>query len=218
MQPARALYDEGMTADAPSLPPRIHLGSLLRREGDASASGELDHLDYRQGSEALSLSFAEPAPYEIDVNSLQGNEFWLQGSFEPTLVQECSRCLRPVEVPLSIDLGTLLQYRPSELEPFLEESEAGEEILVFGDPDLDLSNYLAEITIMSTPLSVLHDPGCKGLCQVCGHDLNDGPCAHSAAVPIESPHETELEAEHDGEQHARQNPFAALQGLKLPEE
>ncbi|WP_425145698.1 DUF177 domain-containing protein [Deinococcus sp.] len=195
--------------------PRIHLGSLLRSPGETSASGEVQELHYQQGNRKQTLHFAEPAPYGIDVSSLEGNELWLQGYFEPVLEQECSRCLRPVTVPLDLKLGTLVQYRPNVQEPFLEEADSGEELLVFGNPDLDLSGYLAEMTMLSAPLSVLHAPECKGLCQVCGHDLNEGPCEHSAAVPIEPERSTEL-GEPEGAQHARQNPFAALQALKLP--
>ncbi|GGJ84342.1 YceD family protein [Deinococcus aquiradiocola] len=197
--------------------PRIHLGSLLRAPGDVSTSGEVTELHYEQAGRPQVLRFAEPAPYEIDVNSLEGNEFWLQGYFEPVLEQECSRCLRPVTVPLELKLGTLMQYRPAVPESFLEEADTGEELLVFGNPDLNLSHYLAEVTLLSSPLSVLHDPNCKGLCQVCGHDLNDGPCEHSAAVPIEDETSLHLGVQ-EGSQHARQNPFAALGGLNLPED
>jgi len=197
--------------------PRIHLGGLLRAPGDISASGEVSELHYEQAGRPQTLRFAESAPYGIDINSLDGNEFWLQGYFEPVLAQECSRCLRPVNVPLELNLGTLMQYRPAVNEPFLEEAETGEELLVFGNPDLDLSSYLAEMTLLNSPLSVLHDPECKGLCQVCGHDLNEGPCEHSASVPIEDEHPMQLGTQ-EGSQHARQNPFAALSGLKLPED
>lgn len=215
MLSARQPYHERMTS---FVFPRIHLGTLLRQPGDAEASGEVTGLRYEQGGEPLSMQFAEAAPFEVSVNSLAGNEFWLQGSFEPTLELDCARCLRPVLLPLSLRLGTLLRYDPAAEAPYLEEAETGEEILVFGDPDLDLSNYLAESTLLESPLSVLHDPKCKGLCQVCGHDLNTGPCEHRAAVPIEDHSERLLEAEHEGIQHARQNPFMALRGLELPDE
>lgn len=196
--------------------PRIHLGSLLRAGDDAHAEGELDHLQYVQGKERQTLRFARPAPFEVDVNSLSQDEMYLQGSFEPTLILECARCLREVEVPLDLSLGTLLRYDPTVEEPYLEEAESGEELLVFGNPDLDLSGYLAETTLLAAPLSVLHDPACKGLCQVCGHDLNLGPCEHSAQVPVE-----EIDDElglPQGSAHARQTPFAGLRDLDLPDE
>ena len=215
MSRAGRAYHIRMTS---SLPPRIHLGTLLRQPGDAHASGELTELRYEQGQGTQTMTFAQPSPYRVSVNSLQGNEFWLQGTFEPTLDMDCARCLRPVAVPISLKLGTLMRYDPAAQTPYLEEADTGEEILVFGDPDLDLSNYLAETTLLDAPLSVLHDDACQGLCQVCGHDLNDGPCEHSAAVPVEDEGERFLEASHEGKQHARQNPFAALRGLELPDE
>lgn len=196
--------------------PLIHLGALMRADEDAHAEGTLDHLQYEQGGVAHTLPFAEPAPFEVDVNSLGGSEMYLQGSFAPVLLMDCARCLREVEVPIEITLGTLLRYDPAADAPYLEEAETGEEVLVFGDPNLDLSAYLAETTLLAAPLSVLHDPECRGLCQVCGHDLNLGPCEHMAQVPVE-------EIDDDlgipaGSAHAKQNPFAALRDLKLPED
>lgn len=195
--------------------PRIHLGSLLRGSDDAHVQGEVDHLEYSQGGTGQVMRFAGPAQFSIDVNSLGNDEMYLQGSFTPTLVMECSRCLRDVEVPLKLKLGTLLKYDPSVGQAYLDEAESGEEILMVGDPDLDLSAYLAESTLLAAPLSVLHAPDCKGLCQVCGHDLNEGPCEHMAQVPIE-----EIDDElgiPEGKTHAKQNPFAALKDLDLPE-
>ena len=157
-----------MTKDL-TLPPRVHLGMLLRQSGDAEASGEISELRYEQGGQPQMMTFSVPAPYEVSVNSLQGNEFWLQGHFEPTLEMECARCLRPVAVPLSLKLGTLMRYDPAVQTPYLEEADTGEEILVFGDPDLNLSNYLAETTLLESPLSVCTTRSAGG-------------CARSAAM------------------------------------
>lgn len=196
--------------------PHIHLGALLRTSNDAHARGRLDHLTYEQGGGEQLLTFAEPAEFQVDVNPLGGGEMYLQGRFTPTLVMECARCLRTVNVPLDLRLGTLLRHDPSVGLPHLEEAESGEEVLVFGDPDLDLSAYLAETTLLAAPLSVLHAPDCRGLCQVCGHDLNEGPCEHMAQVPVEEL--GDLLGLPEGSAHARQTPFAALRDLKLPEE
>ena len=206
LSPEGALYHGCMI----SSDPRINLASLLRAPGDLSVRGELDHLEYEQGGVRQRLDFGGPAPFQISVNTVGSEDFWLSGSFQPTLQLDCARCLRPTELPLSLKLGTLMRYLPSASAPHLEEGEGGEELLVFGDPNVDLSEYLAEATLMSAPLSVLHDPNCKGLCQVCGTDLNDHTCEHAAAVPIEDLPEAPL--------HARQTPFAALKDLQLPDD
>lgn len=212
MPPRGAHYHTEMTESAPIL----NLASLLRSgrgaPSEASASGELPELRYDQGGEETALTFARPAPFDLHVHPIGDEELWLSGRFRPTLTLECSRCLRPVEAPLDLKVGVMLHYRPSTQKPHLDEGEGGEELLVFGEPQLDLSEYLAEATIVATPLSILHDPDCKGLCQVCGTDLNDETCEHQARVPVEAEHPHEIHAEGDA------SPFAALRGLNLPDE
>ncbi|WP_261664907.1 YceD family protein [Deinococcus sp. Marseille-Q6407] len=190
--------------------PEIHLGQLLRTGQDAHAEGEVTELRYGQGGEQL-LSFAEPAPYRVDINSVGGDDFYLQGYFRPTLQSECARCLRDVEVPLDLKLGMLMRFDPNVEVPYIEEAESGEELLMFGETRLDLSAFLAETALVSLPLVVLHDPDCKGLCQVCGQDLNEGTCEHMAAVPVENEHDLPHPAQAD-------SPFAALRDLDLPDD
>lgn len=212
MPSERGHYHAEMTESAPIL----NLTSLLRAgrgaPSEASTTGELDALRYEQGGEEATLDFARPAPFELHAHPIGDDDLWLSGRFRPTLAMECSRCLRPVETSLDLKLGVMLRYRPSSQKPHLDEGEGGEEFLVFGDPQLDLSEFLAETTLVAAPLSVLHDPDCKGLCQVCGTDLNDDTCEHQARVPVEADHPHELHAEGDA------SPFAALRGLNLPDE
>lgn len=188
--------------------PQLHLGALLRTSQDVHAEGEVTELHYGDGQV---LTFTEPAPYRVDINSVGGDDFYLQGYFNPTIQSECARCLRPVELPLDLKLGTLMRFDPSVEVPYLEEAESGEELLMFGEPQLDLSDFLAETALVSLPLVVLHAPDCKGLCQVCGHDLNEGPCEHRVAVPIEDEEALRRMTSAD-------NPFAALRGLDVPDE
>jgi len=206
MRGAARVYHAEMTNEAPIL----NLSSLLRAPGDVSVRGEVTELKYEQGGEQHTLKFAHPAPYRLDVNTIGGDDMWLAGRFQPVLALECARCLRPVEAPVDIKLGTIMRYVPSVDEPHLEEADTGEELLVFGEPQVDLSALLAEHTLISSPLSVLHDPNCKGLCMVCGTDLNESTCEHAAVVPV---------ADTDEHLHAAaDSPFAALRGLDLPEE
>lgn len=194
----------------PNDAPIIHLGALLRSGEDAHLEGEVAQLHYDQGG-ARTLKFTQPAPYRIDVNDIGGEDMYLQGRFQPTLELECARCLRPVEVPLDLDLGMILRYDHTAEEPYIDAAESGEELLLFGEPQLDLSSYLAETALVNTPLVVLHSPDCKGLCQVCGQDLNEALCEHVAIVPIEAEDVVAAQARQGN------NPFAALQDLDLPE-
>lgn len=179
---------------------------LLRGGGDFSERGELQRLSMPGGAEAL--EFLKPAPYSYSVHTVGDNEFWLEGRLQPVLEMECSRCLEPVVVELQVPFSALLHYRAGVQQPAIEEGDGGEELLVFGKNELDISAFVAESVLMAAPLTVLHHPACKGLCQICGHDLNQGPCEHAAAVPI-------AEGELSGD---KPSPFSALAGLDLPDD
>src|SRR5438128_9630271 len=50
------------------------------------------------------------------------------------------------------------------------------------DFKIDLTPLLREELILATPLAPLCRPDCKGLCDVCGDDLNQHPHQHEVAV------------------------------------
>ncbi|MBB6100088.1 uncharacterized protein HNR42_003553 [Deinobacterium chartae] len=203
---------------ASNTPPILNLARLLRVQGETEVEGEFERLTYLRAGETAELVLATPGRYDVQVHTVGDDDFWLSGTLEATLTQDCARCLRPVEIPLELSLGVLMRYDPKVEAPYLDETPEGEELLMFGDPQLDLSAFFSESLLMGLPLIVLHDERCKGLCEVCGIDLNDdsgqtcpylpGPCPR-----LERPQTREQE---DGA--ARKNPFAGLASLDLPDE
>lgn len=190
--------------------PDIDLSKALRDHSDAEVEGEFSRIAYLQNDEVAILETSEPAYYEVRVTPMDHDEFWLSGQLDAKVMQECARCLRPVAVELNLELGTLLRFDPKVETPFLEQDDAGQEIWIFNNSNLELSPYFAETLLIGLPMSILHDPKCKGLCMTCGQDLNEGTCEHNQAVKI-----VPLE---QLEEAARKNPFAALKGLDLPDE
>ncbi len=58
-------------------------------------------------------------------------------------------------------------------------SEAPRDAKTIGsDFRIDVTPLLREELILATPFAPLHRPDCKGLCPVCGRDLNDEPHSH----------------------------------------
>jgi uncharacterized protein len=41
---------------------------------------------------------------------------------------------------------------------------------------LDLSEVLRQDALLATPMHVVCDDECRGLCPTCGQNLNEGPC------------------------------------------
>jgi uncharacterized protein len=72
------------------------------------------------------------------------------------------------------------------------------------DHTVDLGEAIRDTLVMETPFVVLCQPDCKGLCPVCGANLNKEDCGHAAQIEAQREKER-LDA----------SPFAALRDLDL---
>ena len=94
----------------------------------------------------------------------------VQGTFEGDTQLECVRCLREFTYPLD--------WQFTELYAFNKKSVSETGLLLPEDAHIDLAPLLREYAILEIPINPLHDPNCKGLCPVCGQDLNVRDCGH----------------------------------------
>ena len=94
----------------------------------------------------------------------------VQGTFEADTKLECVRCLREFTYPLDWEFTELYAFNKKSV------SESG--LLLPEDAHIDLAPMLREYALLEVPIKPLHDPDCKGLCPVCGQDLNVRDCGH----------------------------------------
>lgn len=90
----------------------------------------------------------------------------------------CSRCLRPVEVPLRVAFTE--EYRPTiDLATGLPlPVREGEEYFRIDEyHTLNLTEAVRQYALLNLPQFALCREDCAGLCPSCGQDLNQGRCA-----------------------------------------
>ncbi len=104
------------------------------------------------------------------------------GRLTTSLAEACSRCLRPIEVPIEIDLE-------EEVLPSIDIA-SGLPVDTTAEPDvprltdhheLDLEPLVREAIQLAEPIAPLCRPECPGLCIVCGEDLSVGEHDHEDA-------------------------------------
>ena len=95
---------------------------------------------------------------------------FFEGEFSGSTQAECVRCLSECQ----IDLNT--QF--SELYAFSSRSASDSNLLVSEDGNIDLEWLVREYLLVEVPISPLCRPDCKGLCSVCGENLNLNTCEH----------------------------------------
>lgn len=126
-----------------------------------------------------SVSFDESIHGSLEA-TWAGDVIEVSGQLETTLSMPCARCLTPV--PDRLVVPVLLCYTArdaegdasAEEELELESDELG--LIAFSGPEIDLRPDLEQEIVMALPLQPLCDAGCKGLCPVCGGNLNLASC------------------------------------------
>jgi uncharacterized protein len=133
------------------------------------ASGALDYhgTDFRQA-----------APLKVDaVAELVGSEVRIRGRLGTRLEAYCDRCLGSVAIPVEEEFD--LCYRPVSTIAREEEVELPEDELEVGflsGDGIELADVVTEQVILSVPMKLVCQTDCRGLCPVCGANLNVEKC------------------------------------------
>ncbi len=164
-----------MTARPPDETFVWNVAGLLQGETGAHRVYELDDVDIEL-PEDLRLG----GPMKGRVRLTRTNRGILaEAELATSLDMECVRCLRPVTVPL--DLQVTEEYLPSVDLP------SGAPLPTDTEPDvqrltdhheLDLTTPVREAISLAEPIAPLDRPDCPGLCIVCGQPLDEGVHDH----------------------------------------
>ncbi len=146
------------------------------------------HLEEQAGPyELLGRSIVLTRPVSVDVvYSFDGEGFRLEGKLSSSVKMNCTKCDTEFVEDFSVDFA----------ERFLKVSKAEAEELdcyPFTGETLALDKLVQDLILLNAPMYGLCKPDCRGLCPVCGANLNNTQC--SCTLPDDS------------------NPFAALKGL-----
>jgi uncharacterized protein len=119
---------------------------------------------------------AAPVRLHLDVHKA-GERFRLTGRAQTVLELSCSRCLDTFTWP--VDAAFDLMYHPQATNTGEGELEVEEEDLstAFYEHDrIDLGQLMREQFYLALPMKPLCRDDCKGLCPVCGTNLNRETC------------------------------------------
>jgi uncharacterized protein len=182
---------------------QLNLTSLLR-QAPGSDDESVDEGLLDPTSELLEidgLRLAGPLAWSLTVRRTGGDDddFLAEGEVGGEVLLECRRCLVDVTVPVHTDFIYPMVYRPSDdVTLALSEEAEEEDLLVFGQPVIDVAPLLLQVLAIDVPLTALCREDCKGL-SLDGVNLNEHP-EHAAASTARNEPES---------------PFAALKDLDL---
>lgn len=158
----------------PRYPLRINVGFLIRQSIGASRDV---HFEFPE------LTFRESEPGlgdELILDSFDGvlhigrtqQGLVVQGEFSGKTTMQCVRCLNDFSQPLNATFDELYAF------DYRSVSESG--LIVPEDANVDFGPLVREYLLIEAPINPICRPDCKGLCPVCGEDLNRVVCAHAS--------------------------------------
>jgi len=125
-------------------------------------------LNEKLGDEVLGADgavFTTPVSLEGEVIKEQ-DIYYVEGTGSVGICMPCSRCLEPVELSVDFKLN----------EKFGNNAGDDEEIETFSGDSIDLSSAVMRNILAVMPMKVVCSDDCKGLCPVCGQNLNVKDC------------------------------------------
>lgn len=122
---------------------------------------------------------------------MEGRNVFVRGTLGGWVEVACSRCVGPARC--AIDESLAVTYLPAadpaaadhprhhdaedDAEPELELGDEDLDVYAYEGEEIDLEPLLRDQIILSVPFAPLCRPDCKGLCPVCGAELNVTTCS-----------------------------------------
>ncbi|MEE1085933.1 MAG: DUF177 domain-containing protein [Schaedlerella sp.] len=111
-------------------------------------------------------------PVEVHVSHMKNRELQIQGKMELSVVMACDRCLEDVEVQMPLEFTKFVNLAVDDAEL----PEGFDESNYIDGYNLDVDKMLYNEILVGWPTKVLCRDDCKGICNVCGQNLNMGTC------------------------------------------
>jgi len=123
-----------------------------------------------------SLEPAGPLDVRAEVQRV-GRRIVVNASAHGSLLLHCDRCLKPFQSDLDTTFSTHLVLPGegiTETDIELDEEDMAVDFLSSGE--IEILDLVRAQLLLEQPMKKLCREGCRGLCERCGHDLNQGPC------------------------------------------
>ncbi len=121
-----------------------------------------------QGQE---IRFKEPVQLSLELTGEQGS-LLVRGEIAAELELACSRCAEDFVLPMRLTMNEVIPLAS-------DEDQDGCWNFAYLDrerDELDLSELSIQVLLENLPLQPLCSQECRGLCPICGKNLNSGDC------------------------------------------
>ena len=123
----------------------------------------------------------EATPVSLKLSNLGPSKALIEGNAKLTFIMQCDRCLQDVDHTFEL---TFCEEVVSP-DKFAGDSkdEDDDENSFMEEYHLNVDVLVENEILLNWPMKILCKEDCKGICKVCGKNLNDGDCGCDDFVP-----------------------------------
>ena len=139
----------------------------INKEVSEEVSIEMNSFESRLGD----FPILQKSPVLLNIKNQENKTLFVSGSVDITVGIPCGRCLEEVPTQICFDIEKRLAIEDNTL---IDDEMEENDYLIGLELDVERLFY-AEI-LVNWPMKVLCKETCKGICNVCGANLNKGDC------------------------------------------
>lgn len=124
----------------------------------------------------------EKTPVMLKLSNLGQSKALIEGRVKLTMAMQCARCLKDVSYTFDLSLSEEVLSPDSNVSRDAEE-DMDDDMSFMEGYHLDVDVLVDNEILLNWPMKVLCTESCKGICKVCGKNLNDGDCGCDDFVP-----------------------------------
>lgn len=124
-----------------------------------------------------SYPILEKSDVQLTMQNQTKGEVVIHGMCKVTIEVPCARCLKPVSLEMDLQIEEYVK------ESDMTDPENADEHPYMDGYQLDVDALVGNEIMINWPVKVLCKEDCKGICKVCGKDLNEGECGCDTFVP-----------------------------------
>lgn len=114
----------------------------------------------------------ETSPVSLNIERIKRKELRITGMADVRVQIPCDRCLKEVDVDFHLQIEKHVDLDTDTEKP---DQELDESNFIDGY-NLDVDKLLYNEILIGWPMKILCSEDCKGICNVCGQNLNEGDC------------------------------------------
>lgn len=158
----------------------INLYDVISVEsGELTISAKVSDLEEDFRGEQLRISGSEP--FDIHIVHTDKDIVRLDCRVSLKVIRTCSRCLENVDCIYDLSIDRRINVKKHEV--YIDDTSEADEISYIEDCNLDVDRLILDELFTVIPMNVLCKEDCKGICKVCGTNLNKSTCDCDQTVP-----------------------------------